>query len=78
MKTYHATASECDLFERAVVRLADLTAKVCEVRGELVIAGVGTFDTQKEHRFLTRLETRLAKMHRKLAWRAQRARRSGR
>ena len=60
------------------LRLADLAAKICEARGELVLAGVGTFDTQKEHRSLMRLEARLSKMHHNLTSRAHRARRSGR
>ena len=78
MTTYQATRTECEQFDRAVVRLADLTARVCEARGELVLAGVGTFDTEKEHRFLMRLEARLSKMHLKLASRARRVRQPSR
>jgi len=62
-----ASEQELESLGYVVDGLGDLAYKVATVREQLVLAGVGTFSTQKEHAYLMRLEIRIDQLRSKLS-----------
>ena len=73
MKTYYATAKDCKEFDTAIASLRPLAISIAETRRLLVMAGVGTFGTEKERQMLVKFEDKITKLQTKLYKRAQKA-----